>query len=116
MTVSHGVVVRAWWHVLAYFNYPGNDPAPSGFYWGSLTFNAPIKKGHFSKEVDRGSRSTDLSGRIVGNTATVSLSDYFAVGPLDSNGAFSASEDFTLRRVGGRWISVQPPAPQSGRG
>ena len=116
MTVSHGMVVRAWWRMLAYFAYPGNDPAPSGFYWGSLTFNAPIKHGHFAKEIDRGSRSTKLSGAIVGNTATVTLTDYFAVGPLDSNGAYSASHRFTLRKVAGGWVSVQPPAPQSGLG
>jgi hypothetical protein len=116
MTVSHGKVVRAWWRLLAYFAYPGVDPAPSGFYWGSLTFNAPIKHGHFAKEIDRGSRSTDLRGAIVGNTATVTLDDYFAVGPLDSNGAYSASHTFTLRRVGGRWVSVRPASPQSGRG
>ena len=116
MTVSHGMVIRAWWRMLAYFSYPGMDPAPSGFYWGSLTFDAPIRRGHFAKEIDRGSRSTDLSGAIVGNTATVTLSDYFAVGPLDSNGAYSASHKFTLRKVGGRWVSVQAPAPQSGLG
>jgi hypothetical protein len=102
--------------MLAYFAYPGNDPAPSGDYWGSLTFNAPIRHGRFAKEVDRGSRSTDLSGAIVGNTAAVTLTDYFAVGPLDSNGAFSASHHFTLRKTGGRWVSVQPATPESGRG
>jgi len=116
MTVSHGIVVRAWWRMLAYFAYPGMDPAPSGFYWGSLTFNAAIRHGRFAKEIDRDGRSTNLSGAIVGNTATVTLTDYLAVGPLDSNGAYSASHRFTLRKVGGRWISVQPSAPQSGRG
>ncbi len=116
MTVSHGMVIRAWWRMLAYFSYPGMDPAPSGFYWGSLTFNAPIRHGRFAKEIDRGSRSTELSGAIVGNTATVTVTDYFAVGPLDSNGAYSASHRFTLRKVAGRWLSVQPPAPPTGLG
>ena len=116
MTVSHGVVIRAWWRLRAYFSLPGEDNASSGPYWGSLTFDAPIRRGHFGKEIDRdgGSRSTSLRGRFVGNTATVTLTDYLAVGPFDSNGWWNASHTFTLRKVGGRWVSVQ--APESGLG
>jgi hypothetical protein len=116
MTVSHGMVIRAWWRLRGFFSLPGVDNASSGLYWGSLTFNAPIRHGHFAKEIDRGSRSTDLSGAIVGNTATATLTDYFAVGPFDSNGWWNASHTFTLRKVAGGWESVQPPNPQSGLG
>jgi hypothetical protein len=116
ITVSHGMVVRAWWGLRYYFTYPGTDPLGSTFHWGSYTFNAQIKHGHFAKQIYHGSSITELSGRFVGSTARVTLDDYFAVGPLDSNGAWEGSQTFTLRKVGGRWVSVQRHSPDSGRG
>ena len=116
MIVANGVVKRAWWRVRYFFSLPGVDNASSSLEWGSLTFDARIRRGHFSKEVDRGSSSTDLSGNIVGNAATVTLTDYFAPGPFDSNGWWNADHTFTLQNRGGRWVAVQAAAPQSGLG
>lgn len=53
MTVSHGMVIRAWWRLRAYFSLPGVDDASSGLY----------------REVSRSTRRSDMGASVRRSTA-----------------------------------------------
>lgn len=115
MTVSHGKVTKVRWEV--YYTCPGAQDF--GYQPGAIVLNARIKNGRFSRSVTYQIGSSNLGndyattsvrGTIVGNTATVRLSDdqsYTSYSPC------YGKHSFTLHKTRTGWVSV---SPQSGRG